>query len=117
MPFILERLDNGWNYAWKAARATGDVASQLPKPPSAYVEGRIYGCIFDDLFGLQSRDRIGMGQIMFETDYPHGDSTWPRSRTVAEGLINGAGLNDEEAYAFLRGNAVACYGLERNGLS
>ena len=48
---------------------------------------------------------------MFETDYPHGDSTWPHSRAVAEKLVAEAGLDDDETYAPARGNAIECYGL------
>jgi predicted TIM-barrel fold metal-dependent hydrolase len=117
MPFLLERLDNGWKYAWEAARAGDEIASQLPRPPSSYVAGRIFGCIFDDLYGLQSRHIVGMDQIMFETDYPHADSTWPDSRAVAEKLISAAELNEEETWKFLRGNAIKCYRLDRYGVS
>jgi predicted TIM-barrel fold metal-dependent hydrolase len=109
MPFVLERLDN----AWEHARAYGGVRDRVPNPPSSYVEGRVYGCIFDDQAGLAMRDRIGMGQIMIETDYPHGDSTWPHSLETAEKIVAVAGLDDDEAHALLRGNAIRCYGLDR----
>jgi hypothetical protein len=54
-----------------------------------------------------------MGQIMIETDYPHGDSTWPRSREVVEKMATTAQLSDDEIHALVRGNAVRCYGLDR----
>ena len=28
-------------------------------------------------------DRVGVDNIMFETDYPHQDGTWPHSREAA----------------------------------
>lgn len=77
---------------------------------------RIYGCVFDDHHGLVSRDIVGMSQIMFETDYPHADSTYPNSRQVAEKLIANAGLNEHEAYLLVRGNAIQCYDLARFGI-
>jgi hypothetical protein len=118
LPFVLERLDNGWNYAWDNAGAFDEVANRLPRAPSSYVPGRIFGCIFDDVFGLKSRDWIGgIDQLMFETDYPHGDSTWPNSLKVAERLIAGAGLDDDEARKFVRGSAIACYRLDRFGIT
>ncbi len=58
-----------------------------------------------------------MGQIMFETDYPHGDSSWPDSKAVATQLFVDAGLDDDETYRFLSGNAIECYGLERFGIT
>ena len=113
MPFILERVDSIWERAaiWEPAFAT-----RVPERPSSYLD-RIYGCIFEDLHGLASRDIIGMGQIMFETDYPHADSTFPHSRQVAEKLVANAGLNDAEAWQLVRGNAIACYNLASFGIS
>jgi predicted TIM-barrel fold metal-dependent hydrolase len=113
MPYVLERLDNTWEHA----RAYGGLGDRVPNPPSSYVPGRVYGCIFDDQAGLAMRDRIGMSQIMFETDYPHGDSTWPRSREVLDDIVARAGLDDAEAHALTRGNAIACYGLDRFGIT
>jgi len=111
IPFLLERLDSVW-----ADRPGYGGIRDLAGPPSSYFKDRIYGCVFDDVVGLQLRDRIGMSQIMFETDYPHGDSTWPHSRAVLEKIVTAAGLTEDEAYALARGNAIRCYGLERFGI-
>jgi len=112
MPFIIEKLDGVWN-----DRSVYGNIDHLSRPPSSYIPGRVYGCVFDDLIGLQIRDRLGMGQIMFETDYPHGDSTWPNSLVVFEKLITQAGLSEQETYQLARGNAIECYGLERFGIT
>jgi microsomal dipeptidase-like Zn-dependent dipeptidase len=77
----------------------------------------VYGCIFDDETGLRNRDVIGIDQICFETDYPHADSTFPRSKEVAEEICTKAGLDDEEVYKFIRGNAIKAFGLERFGIT
>ncbi len=58
-----------------------------------------------------------MDQICFETDYPHADSTFPHSKKVAEDICTKAGLDDEETYKFLRGNAITAFGLERYGIT
>jgi hypothetical protein len=76
----------------------------------------VYACTYDEYTGLALRDRIGMTQLMFETDYPHTDSTFPDSAAVAERMITSAGLSEDEARALLRGNAIDCYGLDRYGL-
>ena len=112
MPFIIEKLDGVWN-----DRAVYGNIDHLSRPPSSYIPGRVYGCVFDDLIGLQIRDRLGMGQIMFETDYPHGDSTWPNSLVVFEKLVTQAGLSERETYQLARGNAIECYGLARFGIT
>jgi predicted TIM-barrel fold metal-dependent hydrolase len=113
IPFVAGRLDNEWEIADLFEK---DIRSRLPQPPSSYIEGRVFGCVFDDLAGLRVRDEVGMKQIMFETDYPHGDTSFPHSKQMAEKLITAAGLTDDEAYALLRGNAIECYGLERFGI-
>src|SRR4051794_34456767 len=74
------------------------------KPPSHYVPGRVYGCFFEDDFGIQARDAIGIDQITFETDYPHQDTTWPDTTAYAERAM--AGLSEEEIYKIVRGNAI-----------
>jgi predicted TIM-barrel fold metal-dependent hydrolase len=114
IPFVAGRLDNEW--------ALGDlfeedIRARLPRKPSSYIAGRVYGCIFDDLSGLQVRDTVGMSQIMFEIDYPHGDTSFPESKQMAEKLIANAGLNERETYQLLRGNAIECYGLPRFGIT
>jgi predicted TIM-barrel fold metal-dependent hydrolase len=114
IPFVAGRLDNEWELGDLFEE---DIRARLPRKPSSYIAGRVYGCIFDDLSGLQVRDTVGMGQIMFEIDYPHGDTSFPESKQMAEKLIANAGLNDREAYALLRGNAIECYGLQRFGIT
>ncbi|MGI8663489.1 MAG: amidohydrolase family protein, partial [Acidimicrobiales bacterium] len=111
MPYIMERADKLW-----AERGDNSFGTSLPHPPTSYMN-RIYGCIFDDEVGLANRDIIGMDQICFETDYPHADSTFPRSKEVATEICKKAGLDDEEIYKLLRGNAIKAFGLERLGIT
>jgi predicted TIM-barrel fold metal-dependent hydrolase len=114
MPFVAGRFDNEWELKdlWEK-----DLHERVPRLPSSYIQGRIYGCIFDDLIGLKLRDEIGMSQIMWENDYPHGDTSFPNSKQMAEKLIAAAGLNERETYQLLRGNAIECYGLDRLGIT
>ena len=114
LPFLLERLDSIWD---RYDQYQLDFRERVPRRPSSYVADRLYACVFDDLVGLANRERIGINQIMFEVDYPHADSTWPRTIEVAESLVKGANLTEDETFRFLRGNAITCYGLERYGLS
>jgi predicted TIM-barrel fold metal-dependent hydrolase len=114
IPFVAGRFDNEWELAelWEP-----DLHERVPMPPSHYIKGHVYGSIFDDLPGLLARDQIGMSQIMWENDYPHGDTSFPHSKQMAEKLVQAAGLTDEETYALLRGNAIECYGLGRFGIT
>ncbi|ONH21862.1 amidohydrolase family protein [Pseudofrankia asymbiotica] len=114
IPFLAGRLDNEWELA---DLFEDNIRERLPRPPSSYIPGRVFGCVFDDLAGLRARDQIGMSQIMIETDYPHGDTSFPNSLQMVEKLAAGAGLSDREVYQLVRGNAIACYGLGRFGIT
>jgi len=48
---------------------------------------RSHACIFDDLEGLRNREVIGMKHLLFDTDFPHLDSTFPHSVKTAEELV------------------------------
>jgi hypothetical protein len=108
MPFQLERMDSVWR--------DGVGGVDLPTAPSEQARGRVFGCVFDDLVGLKYRDDVGLEAILFETDFPHSDGTFPHSRKVARELFNAAGMDADECRAVIRGNAVAAYGLDRFGL-
>jgi predicted TIM-barrel fold metal-dependent hydrolase len=46
-------------------------------------------CTIDDPSTLSTRHTIGVDRIMFETDYPHGDGTWPDSQAVFDSVFGG----------------------------
>jgi predicted TIM-barrel fold metal-dependent hydrolase len=112
MPYILERADKLWE-----ERTDNSFGSSLKVLPSSFVPDRIYGCIFDDAVGLRERNAIGMGQICFETDYPHADSTYPYSKEVLGKICSEAGMSDDEIYLLARGNAIRAFGLGRFGIT
>ena len=107
MPYALERADRVWEMhePWTHAKAL------IPEPPSTYFEGRIFGCFTDDQHGLASLETIGTGNICFEVDYPHSDTTWPNCKDYVEKLA--ANLEPEIAYKVLRGNAIDMLSLDR----
>jgi predicted TIM-barrel fold metal-dependent hydrolase len=103
IPYVLERADDIWRtHLWSHKEAH-------PELPSTYYKDRIYSCFFKDEVGVLMLDRIGVDQVCFETDYPHQDGTWPRSKQVAEHLFGH--LDDETVYKLARGNAAKLLGL------
>jgi predicted TIM-barrel fold metal-dependent hydrolase len=112
MPYLLERADDIWE---RGNEYDPDIRKRIPDRPSSYMN-RVYGCLFNDLHGLESRDKIGMDQLMFETDYPHADSTFPDSQKTAARLTELARLTEHETWQLLRGNAIRCYDLEQFGI-
>ncbi len=113
MPYVIERMDK----LWEERDSESSFGVQLENRPSSYIPGHIWGCIFDDEVGLRNRDLIGMDQICFEVDYPHADTTFPHTLEVATKIVTNAGLNDDEIYKLMRGNAIYGWGLERFGIT
>ena len=103
IPYVLERADDIWRtHLWSHKEAH-------PELPSTYYKDRIYSCFFKDEVGVLMLDRIGVDQVCFETDYPHQDGTWPKSKQVAEHLFGH--LDPDTVYKLARGNAAKLLGL------
>ena len=112
MPFQIERMDAGAGAKDEAGSATS------PSLPSEQVAGPGLGLRLRRPHrpGQPRRGRAS-STILFETDYPHSDGTFPHSRKIAHELFVAAGMDAEECYKVLRGNAIEAYGLARFGIS
>jgi predicted TIM-barrel fold metal-dependent hydrolase len=106
MPYVLERMDR----VWRVGNAVARMNPVFVEPPSFYTKDRVYGCFFEDDFGIEARHAIGIEKITFESDYPHQDSTWPHTYEYLTGVLEG--VPDDEAYAIARGNAIRMLDLE-----
>ncbi|MSO58922.1 MAG: amidohydrolase [Ilumatobacteraceae bacterium] len=105
IPYILERADT----VWRENRGWGGVADKVFELPSELFKKHVYGCFFDDAFGLKSIESIGVDNVTYESDYPHSDSTWPHTAKLAAEQT--ADLSDEVMYKVLRGNAIKMLGI------
>jgi predicted TIM-barrel fold metal-dependent hydrolase len=63
-----------------------------------------------DPFGAEQIERIGVGRVLAEADYPHPDSQWPNTAKILEELL--AHLSPEDRTRVLRTNAEALFHLE-----
>ena len=108
IPYLLERIDN----VFLRSREFAELSPDFNVLPSSQVPGRVYGCFFEDNFGLRVRDEVGLDQITFEVDYPHQDTTWPNSLAYLEKIT--VDLSDEEIFKIVRGNAIEMLGLPDN---
>jgi len=107
LPYALERADTVWeeHNAWQHSKRL------CPEPPSTYYYNRVFGCFTWDRHGVKSLDETGENNICFETDYPHTDTTWPNSREYCDKML--AGIDDEQKYKIVRGNAIRMLELDR----
>lgn len=61
------------------------------------------------------RGEIGTTRLMFGTDYPHPEGTWPNTRDWIRATF--AHVPETEARAILGENAIRCYRLDRGRLT
>ncbi|MGO8872500.1 MAG: amidohydrolase family protein [Acidimicrobiales bacterium] len=105
IPYFLERVDSVYknHRAW-THQNFGD------KLPSEVFLERIVTCFIDDAFGIASRDRLNVGMITWECDYPHSDSTWPTGpETLAASL---GSISDEDIAKITHENALRIFSFD-----
>lgn len=105
IPYLLERVDD----VWETHRGWSNGQRSCPEPPSTYYYRQIYSCFFKDPVGVKLLDEVGHANVMFETDYPHQDGTWPHSRRAAAQQFGH--LDDKTIHRLARGNAIDLFGL------
>ncbi|MBW8783684.1 MAG: amidohydrolase [Novosphingobium sp.] len=56
--------------------------SPLTEPPSFYMDNNVWGSFIQDRVGILNRNLPGGKNIMWSSDYPHSETTFPRSREI-----------------------------------
>jgi uncharacterized protein len=102
-PYWIERMDE--EYSKRASEAPA-----LKKKPSDYVRsGRIYfSCEADECLLPQAMTLIGDGQIVYASDYPHWDGSYPHSLGELRGRED---LSEAQKHKVLADNARRLYNL------
>jgi len=120
IPYILERADYviesmPWARRYEPYDYSGVEHDNLGpgRRPAELFRDHIFGCFIDDETGIRNLDAIGIDNVMIETDYPHGDGTFPHSRANARRLL--AHLDAESRYKIMQGNARRVFNLTEDG--
>ena len=100
--YILEGCDHEWErrHLWTEGITTR---------PSELFRRQVYVDFWYEEAGVQQRHKIGMDNIMWESDYPHSTSTYPDSWKFVERTLEG--VPKEEKNQLLYGNAARVYKL------
>jgi predicted TIM-barrel fold metal-dependent hydrolase len=106
IPYLLERADD----VWETHRGWSHGQDNCPEPPSTYYFRQVYSCFFKDSVGVGLLDKVGEDNVLFETDYPHQDGTWPHSRQAAAEQFGH--LDQAKIDKIARGNAIRLLALE-----
>lgn len=98
---------NYMDETWKKQRYW--VNSMLEHEPSYFWDRNIYGSFIHDRPGILMRSMPGAGNIMWSSDYPHSETTFPESQQVIERLFEGVPEDDKNL--IIGGRAKVLYGL------
>jgi uncharacterized protein len=103
IPFVVQEMD------YRYYRALETRTLDLHAPPSEVFKRQVWATYQSDAVGLHLVDFFGDGHMMWASDYPHPDSTWPHSQeTVARETAH---LSPEAKRKILHDNAAALYGI------
>jgi len=115
LPPYLKLLDHHYLNAEFAAKL-GDFKSHLSMLPSEYFKRNVaIGASCMTRGEVEIRHDMGLEQLMWGSDYPHPEGTWPHTR---DKLVEAfAGFPTDEVAAMLGENAVRFYKLDRDKLA
>jgi predicted TIM-barrel fold metal-dependent hydrolase len=105
IPHFVEQLDDRY---WRN-RTWGEI--NIKEPPSFYWFRNFAATFMVDFNGVAQRHHVGIENMMWSTDYPHHGNDWPYSRMRINEMF--AGVDSEERYKILAGNAVRLFKLDQ----
>ena len=106
-PHFIDRLDNTYTQRVGPWLLENRLKDDLL--PSDQFRTNCFLGFQEDALGLRNRDIIGMDTLQWGSDYPHAESTFPRSREILDGMM--IGCTQEEKTKIVGGNCAEMYHL------
>jgi predicted TIM-barrel fold metal-dependent hydrolase len=103
VPYFLRMID--YVYLERQQQATYRFKDQMR--PSDFFRRQIWLSFQEDDLGIQWRHLIGVDRLMWGSDYPHAESTWPKSQEILDRILTG--VADEERAQIAGGNVARLY--------
>jgi predicted TIM-barrel fold metal-dependent hydrolase len=93
LPYFMERMD--WHYQYNLR--TSDHGYRYPGGglPSDYVRSNVMMSFTEDTPLMRLRDIIGVERLMWGSDYPHAESTFPRSEELLAATFTSVPASDQ----------------------
>ena len=107
IPYVVQEMDYRYHRTLER-KAAGD-PEPLKYLPSETFRRQVWATYQEDRVGLDLVKFFGEGHMMWASDYPHPDSTWPNSVPIVESETEELPPNIRRQ--ILRENAKAFYGL------
>ena len=105
-PYFIWQMD----MAYKKHRYVTEIKFKGGKAPSDIFHQNVFVSFQEDPLGIALRDVIGVDNIMFGSDYPHRESTWPNSRKVLQEVLAEVPEDEQEKISY--SNAARLYGFD-----
>ena len=93
VPSLLDRLDH--HYVQLGDRRKLWTESDLA--PADVLKRNFFFCLLDEPSAMIQLDRMGPENILYETDFPHGDASWPNTHALLDRHFKGTGVSPEVA--------------------
>ena len=106
IPFVVQEMDYRYRRQFERKK-TEDIP--LKEMPSEVFKRQVWATYQSDAVGLHLVEFFGDGRMMWGSDYPHPDSTWPFSKETIEKETGH--LAPALKKRIIRDNAAALYGL------
>jgi uncharacterized protein len=104
MPHYMHRMDHAAKVTFENGLLKG-----LTKLPSEYIKSNVWMTFQDDPTAFNSLHQMPHTQLLWASDFPHTDSTWPRSeQLLAEQTSH---LEESQRQAIMRDNAAKLFSL------
>ena len=107
IPFFLERMDNTYTQRQGNSRYYRFATAERP---SDFFRRNVYCSFQDDAFGVRERHYIGIDSLCWGNDYPHTESTFPRSQQIMGDRLHDVPADERDK--ILEGNVSRIYGFE-----
>lgn len=104
---ILERADFEWQRYQNVQ--VKDFEGRIPEKPSYYFKRNIKLTFLRDTVAIRTYDLLGEDTLMFQTDFPHGISTYPNSRAMCDAMFQG--VDEKVRDKIVYHNAAQLYGF------
>src|SRR5581483_1519669 len=84
----------------------------LPELPSFYLRRQVHATFQQDPVAVACRAITGVECLMWGNDFPHAEGTYPHSRKILEGLLDG--VDERDAALITGGTALRVFGFDRD---
>ena len=106
-PYFMDSMDRFYSQTsigMKANRFKNDMF------PSDFMRRNVFIGFQEDEFGIEVRHKVGLDSLLWGSDYPHAESTFPRSRQILDEIFQG--IPEDEKAKIAGDNTARLYHFE-----